>query len=347
MSLRAMGVTGYGQPLEALELDAPELAPGYARLEVLTCGICFSDVKTVRGKMPYSGRLSLPHVPGHEICARVVETNPAGAFEPGATVVVYHLQPCRRCGRCRAGEDNLCLAPEAWTGFTDPGGFQEQLVVPIDRLVPVPEGIDPVHAAPLTCALGTAYRSVVTRGRVVAGSNAVVIGLGGVGMHALQIAAATSARTVGIDRAERAVAVASELGLTAFRSGDPDTEPRLLHVFGGEGVDAVIDTVGTVDTLRQAERLVRPGGRIVAVGYSLEGVIDLPAATMVLQEKELIGSRYVLMDELERAIRLVAEGHVRTVVDKVEPLEEANRGIEALEAGEVVGRVVLDVAGVS
>jgi D-arabinose 1-dehydrogenase-like Zn-dependent alcohol dehydrogenase len=345
--MRAMGVVAYGEPLRQLDLEAPELPPGHARLEVLTCGVCFSDVKTARGRMPYSGRLSLPHVPGHEICARVAETNPPGAFEPGAMVVVYHLWPCRRCSRCRAGEDNLCLAPQAWTGFTHPGGFQEELVVPIDRLVPVPAGIDPVHAAPLTCALGTAYRAVVTRGRVIAGSSVVVVGLGGVGMHALQIAATAGGRVVGIDRSERAVAVAEELGLTALYGDGDDTERRLLHVFGGDGVDAVVDTVGTVETLRQAERLVRPGGRIVAVGYALDGIIELPAAPVVLQEKELLGSRYVRMDELERAISLVAEGRVRTVIDRVEPLAEANRGLEALEAGEVVGRVVLDVAGVT
>jgi D-arabinose 1-dehydrogenase-like Zn-dependent alcohol dehydrogenase len=341
-----MGVTAYGEPLQPLELPVPEPPPGHARLEVLTCGVCFSDIKTARGKMPFSERLALPHVPGHEICARVAETNPAGALERGTVVVVYHLWPCRRCERCRAGEDNLCLYPEAWTGFTHPGGFQEQLVVPIDRLVPVPPGIDPVHAAPLTCALGTAYRAITTRGRVGPGSSVVVIGLGGVGMHALQIAAAASARAVGIDLSERAIAVAEGLGLTAFGS-DSDTERRLLRAFGGDGVDAVVDTVGTADSLRRAERLVRPGGRIVAVGYALEGVLELPVAPLVLQEKELVGSRYVRMDELDRAIRLVADGRVRTVVDRVEPLEEVNRGLEALEAGEVVGRVVLDVGGVT
>jgi alcohol dehydrogenase len=342
-----MAVTAYGEPLEPLDLEPPELPPGHARLEVLTCGVCFSDVKTARGKMPFSGRLALPHVPGHEICARVAETNPAGAFAPGSMVVVYHLWPCRRCARCRAGEDNLCLDPTAWTGFTDPGGFQEQVVVPIDRLVPVPPGIDPVHAAPLTCALGTAYRAVVTRGRAVAGTTVVVVGLGGVGMHALQIAGAASARAIGIDLSPRAVEVARELGLTAFAGGDSEIERWLDDAAGGEGVDAVVDTVGTVDSLRQAERMVRSGGRIVAVGYALDRDLELPVAPVVLQEKELVGSRYVRMDELERAIRLVADGSVRTVVDRVEPLEGANRGLEALEAGEVVGRVVLDVGGVT
>jgi D-arabinose 1-dehydrogenase-like Zn-dependent alcohol dehydrogenase len=324
-----MVVTGFGEPLEPADLPEPDLRPGTARLQIVTCGVCFSDVKTARGKMPYTAELPLPHVCGHEICARVLETDPAGALEPGTLVVVYHVWPCRRCDRCRAGVEQLCRAPQAWTGFTHPGGFQEQLVAPLDRLTVVPDGIDPVHAAPLTCALGTAYRAVLTRGGVTAGTRVVVIGLGGVGIHALQIAHAAGARATGIDLSERALDVARSLDL------DVDSSPA--------EVDVVVDTVGTPATIAQAERLVRPGGRIVAVGYGVDRSFELPSARFVLEEVEVVGSRYVARDELERAIRLVADGRVQTVVDRVLPLERANEAFAALEAGEVVGRVVLEL----
>ena len=324
-----MVVSGYGAPLAPADLPEPALRPGTARLEILTCGVCFSDVKTARGRMPFSDDLPLPHVCGHEICARVLETDPDGAIEPGTLVVVYHVWPCRRCDRCRAGDEQLCRQPEAWTGFSHPGGFQEQLVAPLDRLTPVPEGIDPVHAAPLTCALGTAYRAVLTRGGVTAGTNVGVIGLGGVGIHALQIAHAAGARATGTDLSERALEVARGLGLTTGESDD---------------LDVVVDTVGTPATIAQAERLVRPGGRIVAVGYGVDRSFELPSARFVLEEVEVVGSRYVARDELERAIRLVADGRVQTVIDRVLPLERADEAFAALEAGEVVGRVVLEVA---
>ena len=64
----------------------------------------------------------------------------------------YAGNEARRCDRCRAGQENICRTPEVRAGFTEPGGFQERLVAPIDRLTPVPPGIDAVHAAPLTCA---------------------------------------------------------------------------------------------------------------------------------------------------------------------------------------------------
>jgi D-arabinose 1-dehydrogenase-like Zn-dependent alcohol dehydrogenase len=345
--MKGMAVCDYGRPLERMELPAPDLRPGHALLEVLTCGVCFSDVKTSRGKMPYSPDLALPHVPGHEICARVLGTDPRGALEPGIVVVVHHVWPCRRCDRCCAGQENICREPEAWMGFTHPGGFQERLVAPIDRLTPVPPGIDAVHAAPMTCALGTAYRSVVTRGRVAAGTRVVVIGLGGVGLHALQVAHAVGALAIGLDVSDRAIGAAHELGLDARRGDVAGIEAELLAASGGEAADVVVDTVGRDATIRQAERLVRPGGRIVAVGYAVDTSFAVPAARFVLEEVELIGSRYVQRDELARAIRLVADGRVQMVVDRVTPLEEANDALAALEANEVVGRVVLDVAGVT
>lgn len=342
--MRAMVVTRYGDPLEPLDVEEPTLMPGHALVEIATCSICYSDVKTIRGKMPYSETLQLPHVPGHEICGRIVATDPVGAMEEGTLVVVYHLWSCGRCARCRAGDENICTEARAWVGFTDPGGFQERIVVPLDRLAEVPPNVDPIHAAPMTCALGTAYRSVVTRGGVRPGDHVVVIGLGGVGIHALQIARSAGGHVVGLDPSERARNVAADMGLTAHPANDPESEPRIAARTKG-GADVVIDVVGRQETIDQAYRLVRPGGRIVTVGYTLGGHLQVPSARTALEEIEVVGSRYMQRHELHKAISLVASGAVQTVIDSVRPLEEANDAIEAMERGEVVGRAVLDVTG--
>jgi D-arabinose 1-dehydrogenase-like Zn-dependent alcohol dehydrogenase len=344
--LRAMAVTEYGAPLERIDVDEPELVSGHALVQVLTCSVCFSDVKTSRGKMPYSDTLRLPHVPGHEICARVLGTDPPGALEPGTLVVVYHIWPCRVCARCRAGQDNLCRAPVGWAGFTQPGGFQDKLLVPLDRVVAVPQGIEPVHAAPMTCALGTAFRATITRGRTAPATRVVVVGLGGVGIHAVQIARCAGAEVVGLDVSDDAISATRDLGIEARRADDPATVERIIAETG-EGVDVVVDTVGHEASISSSYAMTRPGGRIVAVGYSLTESFMIHSARFVLDEVELVGSRYVRMHELERAIRLVAEGKVQTVIDRVLPLENVNDAFEALENGKVVGRVVLDVAGVA
>lgn len=343
--MRAMAVQAYGKPLELLDLPEPDVPAGYALLEVQTCGVCFSDVKTSRGHMPYSDGLRLPHVPGHEIYGRVLETNPAGLVPEATLATVFHYWPCGRCAACRRGDETLCSELVGWAGFTDPGGFQERLAVPVDRLIRIPPSIDPVHAAPMSCALGTAYRSVITRGGARAGSRVVILGLGGVGIHAAQVARAAGAMVVGLDVQPATLEAARELGLDARSAGDPGAEASLLEESGREGVDVVVETVGHADTVALAERLVRPGGRIVGVGYAPTTAFTIPTPRVVLGEIELVGSRYAHRDDLDRAVTLVAEGRVTPVVGLVRPLEEVNEVFEALEAGAVIGRAVLDVAG--
>lgn len=338
-----MAVTSYSEPLAEVEVPEPELRPGYALLEVLACGVCFSDLKTSRGRMPYSRELPLPHVPGHEICGRVLATDPPGEPEEGTRVVVHHYCPCGRCSRCRAGQENLCTSLEAWIGFTHPGGFAERIAVPLDRLVRVPDSVDSLQAPPMTCALGTAYRAVVGRGGVTAGTRVAVIGLGGVGIHGVQVARHAGAEVVGIDRSERALAVARELGITAYDAFDPRIEQE--GPAASEGFDVVVDNVGHEETLARAVRLVRPGGRVVGVGYAQDQRLSVETPRFALGELELLGSRYVARDELERAVRLVGAGHLRPIVDAVFPLAEVNDVFERLERGEIVGRAVLDVAG--
>lgn len=339
--MRAMAVIDYAEPLKPIDIPEPELREGWALLDVVTCGVCFSDVKTARGHMPYSDGLTLPHVPGHEVFGRVVRTDPPGLVETGSTAIVFHYWPCGRCAACRRGDETLCSQLVGWMGFTHPGGFAERIAVPVDRLVTVPADVDPVHAAPMSCALGTAFRSVITRGKVRAGTSVAVIGLGGVGIHAAQVARAAGGRVVGLDVHEPTLEAARELGLSSRRSDDPDL-PRDVG-----DLDVVIDTVGHADTLALADRLVRPGGRIVGVGYSPTTAVSLATPRFVLDEIELIGSRYARRDDMERAVRLVADGHVRTVVGLVRPLDAVNDVFAALESGSVVGRAVLDVAGVA
>jgi D-arabinose 1-dehydrogenase-like Zn-dependent alcohol dehydrogenase len=342
--MRAMAVIDYAKPLVEIDVPEPELRPGTALLEVLTCGVCFSDVKTSRGQMPYSATLALPHIPGHEICARVLDVDPAGVFEPGELVVAHHYWPCGRCRRCRAGDENLCLDLQGWLGFTHHGGFQERLVVPVDRLLRLPHGIDPVTAAPMTCALGTAYRATVTKGGASAGATVAVIGLGGVGIHAVQVAAATGASAVGLDVSERAIEAVEALGLRAFDARRFDRQDAGLEAVSDEGFDTVIVTAGAEAAYRQAATIVRKGGRIVAVGYALETSFELATPRLVLDEIEVLGSRYITRGELERAIELVRTGQVKPIVDEVRPLDEVNDAYDDLAQGRIVGRTVLRIA---
>jgi alcohol dehydrogenase len=342
--MRAMAVAAYGEPLVPIEVPEPDLPNGYALLDVLTCGICFSDVKTWRGEMPFSEDLSLPHIPGHEIYGRVVSTEPPGLLRDGTVGIVYHYWPCGRCSSCRRGDETLCSDLDGWVGFTHPGGFRERIAVPVSRLIPIPPSIDPISAAPMSCALGTAYRSVAVRGGVRPGMSVAIVGLGGVGIHAAQVARASGARVVGFDLHEPTLSVARDLGLDA-RTSDDDAIAAARDEISSEGLDVVVDAVGHPRTLEAASRLVRAGGRIVCVGYSPTTDVSLPTPRVVLDELEVVGSRFAHRGDLDRAIALVASGEVKPIVGLVRTLDEVNDAFSILVSGDVVGRAVLDVAG--
>ncbi|MGH7902863.1 MAG: alcohol dehydrogenase catalytic domain-containing protein [Candidatus Dormibacteraceae bacterium] len=337
-----MCVVGYGRPLELMERPRPKTPPGSALIEVLACGVCFSDVKTIRGHMPYSDGLALPHVPGHEVSGRVIEVNGEGAVAPGDRVVLFHNWACHRCPSCRRGEENLCQNLTAWMGFTHQGGFQEYLAAPLEVLIPVPDSIPATTAPALTCAIGTAYRATAVRGAVRPGERVVVLGLGGVGLHALQIAHAGGARTLGVDVSSAKLDPARELGLDPLALA-VDLEAAARDFTVGEGADVVIETTGVPAMIERARAISRPGSRIVAVGYRVGELMHVLSDQFVLWESTLLGSRYCSRADMEHGISLVAQGLIRPVIGAVLPLEEADTAVEMLEAGEAVGRLVLSV----
>ncbi len=269
---------------------------------------------------------------------------PAGSgLRVGQRVVVYNYFACQRCLLCRLGRENLCLALEGGVGITTAGGFAEFLVVPPRCLQALPAGLSAEQAAVLSCALGTGYRAVVTRGATRAGETVVVLGVGGVGIHALQVARAAGARTVAIDVDPRKLDVASPHCRGRVASPGAAAE-ALVADLTGVGADVVVDTVGKAATLALAVRLSRPGARIVGVGYEVGATRPLPSDAFVLGEREFIGSRYCTRGELERALALVAAGQVEPVVDSVLALEDANDALDRVARGEAAGRIVLRVA---
>jgi D-arabinose 1-dehydrogenase-like Zn-dependent alcohol dehydrogenase len=341
--MRSMAVMAYGEPLVPFEVPEPRLEPGMALLEILTCGVCATDVKTARGRMPFSDRLRLPHVLGHEIYGRVIRTEPAGLVAADSRAIVYQYWPCGRCDACRRGDEVLCDDLQGWIGFTDHGGFRERIAVPVERLIPVPSKVDPVSAAPLSCALGTAYRATITRGGVRAGSRVSVIGLGGVGIHIAQIASAAGAHVVGFDVHDPTLEAVRALGLDART---PDDDEAVADATG-RGIDVVLDTVALESSFALGNRLLRRGGRLVAVGHSPSTAFSLPSQRLVLDELEVVGSRYAGRDEMARVIGLVVAGRIEVVVGSTVALEDVNEAISQIEAGSLVGRAVVDVAGVA
>ncbi|HYM92343.1 MAG TPA: alcohol dehydrogenase catalytic domain-containing protein [bacterium] len=345
--MKAMVVERYGAPLKMVDLPMPAPGPRQVLVRVIGCGVCRSDLKVVAGAMPFSSTLPLPHVPGHEISGEIAALGPDASGRIGDRVVVYHYWACRACAHCLAGEENLCANLRGWAGFGTPGGFQEYLAVPDDCVLPLPANIPPEHGGPLTCALGTAYQAVVSRGGVRAGEAMVVLGAGGVGLQAVQIGRAAGAVVLAVDlHAHRLEAARAAGAHDAFPAGAGAGE-RVRAATAGRGADVVIDTVGHHGSLATAGGLVRTGGRIVVVGYatSPEEYPVLPTDRVVLGQLSVLGTRYTTRLGLQRALDLVARGLVRPVISGTFPLEQANEALAAVREDRATGRVVVRVAG--
>ncbi len=342
--MRAMVVRDYESPLELMELPLPEVMPGSVLVRVLTCGVCYSDVKTARGQGAHRDTLPLPHVPGHEICGQIAHAGRNTGFREGDRVIVYNYWSCGECDLCRMDLEHLCENMQGRVGFTVPGGFQEYVAVPAHRLLHLPDGISPEQAAPSSCALGTSFRAVITRGQVRPGMTVVIQGVGGVGLNSLQVARAAGAQVVAVDIDSRHLQMAAQLGAAKVTMPEEHAREAVSALTHGLGADVLIDTVGREDSLMRAAQLVRPEGRVVGVGYTVGALAQIPINDFVGREIEFVGSRYVRQCELEQALRMLANGQVRNVIDDVLPLEKVNQAFTKLEQGNVVGRVVLRVA---
>lgn len=343
--MKSMAVVAFGEPLVPCEVAMPQPREGEVVVKVLACGVCRTDVKIVGGQMPFSSTQRLPHVPGHEIAGEIVALGPGVAAPLGQRVVVFNYWGCGRCPYCLAGQENLCDNLLGFVGFTTPGGFEEFLAVPASHVLPVPPNVTAVEGAAMSCALGTGYHAVVTRGRVQAGETVVILGAGGVGLHALQFAHVAGCRTVAVDIHTSKLDAARSLGVSeAFTT--QEAQPHVREMTGGRGADLVIDCVGTGDATPTAIGLVRKGGRIVQVGYTTDArhFPHLPTDAVALREISLVGARYITRPELARAIELVGRGLVRPVISDVMDFSQANEALARVRADEAVGRIVLQVA---
>ena len=288
-------------------------------MRVLGAGVCHTDVHLVDREDP---GLRKPLVLGHEIAGEAGELGP---------VLVYGAWGCGRCHACVRGEEQLC-PDRVQPGFERDGGYAELVVVPSRRhLLPL-DGLDPVRAAPLADAGLTAYRAARrVREPLAGGGTCLVIGIGGLGQFAVQLVRLlTDGEVVAVDPDEGKRSRALELG--AREALAPE------EAAAGVGADAVLDFVGSDETLALAAAAVRPEGAVVVVGADRGrvpfGIGAVPWETTFVTS--LMGSLREQAAVLEHARRGDLDWHVETL-----PLERADEAIDRLRRGDVPGRIVL------
>jgi len=325
-----------GGAIQLIQLPNPQPGAEDVLVQVLAAGVCRTDLHLL-DEIKAGERE--PLIPGHEIAGRITKIgDDVYTAKVGDTVGVHFEQPCGRCRQCRRQRTNLC--EEGTTlGFDAAGGYAEFVVAKQTTVLPLPPNVDVAAAAPLADSGATAYRSVVALGQAEEGDLVVVIGSGGVGLSAVQVAKAYGARVLAIDLKEEARKAALDCG--ADRAVNPKEAPSATQEFADRaGADVAIDLVGTKATLDLGRSLLGPGGRFIAVAPGSEA-IPVTADDLVDGGKAYLGSYSSTMADFARALALAEAGRLRPVVTRKAPLAAAAEVLSDLRAGKIVGRAVL------
>jgi 6-hydroxycyclohex-1-ene-1-carbonyl-CoA dehydrogenase len=330
--MRAAVFRGPGKALALEDVADPQAGPGDVVVRVAACGLCRTDLHYLHGTPTFR---KPPLVLGHEISG-VVEAIGEGeeAFAEGDRVLVPPVFSCGRCPRCREGRGTLCR-DQIMLGNHRDGGFAERVAVPADQIFRLPEEVPLREGCIVSDALSTPYHAVVNRAAVRPGQQVAIFGCGGVGLAAVQMAALAGGSVVAVDLLPAKLAKAKEFGAveTVNASEAEDVAKAVRRATGG-GADVALEVIGNPATIEQAFRAVRPGGRVVVVGFSAKDVA-LNAGRLMFREIEILGSLGCGLQDFPRLLELVRTGRLRVapLVTHRFPLEAINEGFRLLEEG--------------
>jgi len=334
--MRAVLTVGHGardQLQLSTDFPDPKAAAGEVVLRVAATAVNYHDIFTRRG-MP-GITIPLPVIVGSDIAGEITELGrDVTGWRIGDRVLV---DPVFREGN-RHG----------MIGETAHGGRAEYVAVPAAQLVAVPDAVSLEDAASLPLAYGTAYRMLVTQGRLARGEKLLVLGAsGGVGVACVQLGKLLGAEVVACtssaDKEKPLAALGADHTVNYTVESLVAAVKRLYgkpRVTGGGGVDVAVNFTGG-DTWRDTQRTVTRGGRILTCGATAGFEVITDARYLWTFEHHYIGSNGWSVADLEALLALIREGRLKPVIDRVLPIDEAAEGERLLEDREVVGKVLL------
>lgn len=342
--MRATVLPRFGDPSVFVceQVARPEPRADQFLIRVAACGICGHDLLNRRGAFPLT---KLPAVIGHEISGVVEEVGALiTRFKRGDRVALNQRQSCGVCQACREGRSNVCREGYGFYGEDISGGYGEYVVATERNAVHLPDGIDFVTGAVLSCAVGTGFHAL-GRARLEPGDPVLITGAGGgVGLHTVQLARYMGCRVIALTGSDRKAARIRAAGASdVVVSPDMQFHDAVKGLTAGLGVAAVIEITGT-PTFASSIRSLRPGGRLVVVGNVQPGNVPFNPAIGILKEIELVGSSHATLDDLVRVTDMVARGGIRPEIAAVFDMADAASGHAIMEEKGAVGRVVLQAA---
>lgn len=340
-----------GEPVRVEEVTLPDVGPGQVRVRMAAAGVCHSDLSLASGKLAHP----MPAALGHEGAGSVVAVGEGvTGLSVGDTVLLNWNPPCRACWHCDNGEPYLCAnatdaSRRVWGTLADGtelhpclgvAAFAQETVVPAGACVAVPADIPPTEAALLGCAVLTGVGAVRNAARVRPGQSVAVIGLGGVGLAAVQGARIAGATTIiAVDPVEEKEELARSLGATHFLTPGDDLARRVRKLADGRGVDHAVECVGRAATIRAAWSCTRRGGTATVVGFgAATDQLTLNALEIPHFARTLQGCMYGSSDpaaDVPELLKLYRDGELdlSSLVSRTIGLEDVGGALTDLHSG--------------
>jgi propanol-preferring alcohol dehydrogenase len=320
--MKAVRIAVLGAPLKDAVIPRPEPGHGEVLVRVRAAGICRSDVHYRAGTSPV-GRL--PITPGHEVSGIVEAVGlQVTGWEPGDRVCLHYLLTCGACEYCLRGTEQFCQSGRMMGKHVD-GGYAEYVCVPARCVVALPADIPFEHGAVIMCSSATSFHAL-RKARLCVGERVAILGAGGLGLSAIQIARAMGAAEVfAVDVNPDRLRTAAALGGTAVDARDRDPVAAIRELTGGAGVDVSVELLGSPQTMRQALGMLAPFGRAAVVGITDRPVEVDTYRELIGREAEMIGVSDHLRTELPVLLDMVRRGvlDLRPIVTRTVGLSAA------------------------
>lgn len=353
--MRRYALVEFGGDLQPIDDPDPVPEGREVLVRVRRCGVCHSDIHISHGyfdmgdgnkfRMEDRG-MKLPMALGHEILGEVVAVGDKVTEDVlGRTMLVHPWIGCESCRACKEERENDCTAMRA-IGIARDGGYATHVLVPDARFLVDIEGVDLSIAAPLACSGLTVYSALKKILPVRDGESIAIIGAGGLGLSAITIARALGAEhviAVDIDAGKREAALEIGADLAFDPSAHEDPAPALAALAPG-GIFGILDTVGMEATSALGVAAITKTGRYVVVGLH-GGKFSMPLPMLPQKALTVRGSYVGSVRELRELVGLVKAGQVAPIPVATRPLDAADQTLKDLEAGRIVGRVVLTTDG--
>ncbi|GAB17251.1 putative alcohol dehydrogenase [Gordonia effusa NBRC 100432] len=329
--MKAVVMTGAGNPWEVHEVPTPEVQPGQVLVKVHASGMCYTDAWATQG---YGGDL-FPQTPGHEIVGEIVEVGPGvHGRQVGDRVGATWVQSsCRRCKYCLenrplTGQTAMNCVDARLSGFTSQGGHAEYIALSSEGTVLLPEGLSYINAAPMMCAGYTTWGGI-RDAAPLPNDKIAIVGIGGLGHVAIQLAKASGFETIAVTHSPDKHELATQLGADqVFSNGDELKEAG--------GADVLLACTNAFDAVEKAMTGLRPDGRVVLCGLDFNHPFSISSegTPFHMMRQQVIGSTHGGQHILSEVLDLAANKGVEPIVETFS-LDQAAEAYSRLTSGDL------------